>query len=160
MADVIALEAIDEQLDDEIVKLRLDGFSHREIARRMGVSEHTVRMSLRRTLPKINAPFREECLSAMVLRLERLVSIATPKANAGDHEAQSLICRISMELRGLLALGGSGYDPSLVVSANAQEANSNGNYIDALKRLGRWIEPPLEADELTPVSELVPAKSE
>jgi hypothetical protein len=38
--------------------------------------------------------------------------------------------------------------------------NSNGNYIDALKRLGRWIEPPLEADELTPVSELVPAKSE
>jgi len=162
-----ALEAIDDVQDATILRLRLDGLSTREVGQELDVPEHEVRASLRRMLPKIDAPFKRVQLALLVLRIERLTAAVQPRALQGDPEAQSMMVRISQEERSLLGFYGSGYDPIAVAPTGGPNENSLSAFVRALAKLGRAppaIEGPGSATVLeqsaSPIPDPEPASSE
>ncbi len=98
------VELVDEQRDDQIVKLRLTGASVRAIAKQFSISTAEVERVIDRMLAHIDAGFRVRTARLELERLDLLHRAYFAKALSGDTAAGQLLVRIAERRSALLAL--------------------------------------------------------
>ncbi|WP_027584024.1 hypothetical protein [Bradyrhizobium sp. Ai1a-2] len=98
------VELVDDQRDDQIVKLRLTGVGVRAIAKQFSISTAEVERVIDRMLAHIDAGFRVRTARLELERLDLLHRAYFAKALSGDTAAGQLLVRIAERRSALLAL--------------------------------------------------------
>jgi hypothetical protein len=136
VSEAVTLVPVEDQdLPDQCWKLRQQGFTPRQIARKLMLSLHEVQRALDEFLPKLDAVYRRRVIAESLMLLEQVI---TQHMNTiGDPESASVVIRSLCERRFWVGVTGS-TDPVQLVQSSKQAEGENS--LSPFKRGIDWLE--------------------
>jgi hypothetical protein len=139
--DVLVPVEVDEDLDDQVIKYRLQGMTAQQISRKMLISVPQVNAALDRALPKLDQHYRRRVISESLLICDKI--IGQHMTSIADVESAGVLIRALCERRFWIGVNASS-DPVQLVSSSMPE-NSTEAYKRALaavreRKISRMVE--------------------
>jgi hypothetical protein len=125
---------IDDELDQRVLELRLDGHSLHRIARGLGLSARRVEQSLSRTLPELTPELRTRLFQEDILRLDQLMVGWFQRARSGDAVATGLCIKL-MERRSCMIGADASVKIELIREPQEQEGGSTVALLEQLRAI-------------------------
>jgi len=132
----------DEELEEQILRFRMQGLTAQQIARKTMLSVHEVHRALDAILPKLDQNLRRRIISESLLICDRV--LGQHMTTIADPESASIIIRCLCERRFWLGIG-HGTDPVQLVQATKPE-RSTAALCRALASVGKPAPEPDPSD--------------
>ena len=95
---------ISDEVAEQMLAMRIDGFSEKKIAQRFDTTPSEVRFAINAALPKMDAQARVLAYSVEVLRLEEVHRTYAQASRNGDLAATNAVLRASDQRSSLIGL--------------------------------------------------------